>query len=169
MVIISFTLVGKILYVSIYLSASFLDWSSPVPNSPLVGCVINTRQSKYTPTAILIAPRMPLLDLSRILIAAFLMAKLVLGQGQCGSGSNQNSDCRNAFSMVSALLLHTRWFPWPSPVNSLTDFCLFAPPSPGADSTIGDTEVSISFWYRRLVFNISYQRIEVAWCMRVSY
>ncbi|KJA25451.1 hypothetical protein HYPSUDRAFT_199615 [Hypholoma sublateritium FD-334 SS-4] len=59
------------------------------------------------------------------------MAKLVLGQGQCGTGSNQNSDCRNAF------------------INSLTDFCLFAPPSPGADSTIGDTE-----------------KIEVAWCMR---
>jgi len=27
-------------------------------------------------------------------------------------------------------------------VNSVTDFCLFAPPNPGPDSVIGNTEVS---------------------------
>ena len=34
-------------------------------------------------------------------------------------------------------------------MNSLDDFCLFAPPNPGAASDIGDTE-----------------RIEVAWCVQ---
>ncbi|KAF5311021.1 hypothetical protein D9619_007903 [Psilocybe cf. subviscida] len=44
------------------------------------------------------------------------------GTNQCGTGSNQNSQCQNAF------------------INSLTDFCLFAPPNPGPDSVIGNTE-----------------------------
>ncbi|THH03063.1 hypothetical protein EW145_g6560 [Phellinidium pouzarii] len=38
-----------------------------------------------------------------------------------------------------------RWVP----VNSVDDFCLYAPPEPGPSSTIGETE-----------------RIEVAWCMK---
>lgn len=37
-------------------------------------------------------------------------------------------------------------------VNSVDDFCVFAPPEPGADSTIGQTE-----------------RIEVAWCVKPGY
>jgi hypothetical protein len=37
-------------------------------------------------------------------------------------------------------------------VNSVNDFCLFAPPEPGAKSDIGDTE-----------------RIEVAWCIQGNY
>ncbi|KAH9888092.1 hypothetical protein C8Q73DRAFT_203327 [Cubamyces lactineus] len=53
------------------------------------------------------------------------------GTNQCGSGHDQNSMCQNAY------------------INSLDDWCVFAPPQPGADSTIGDTE-----------------RIEVAWCTK---
>ncbi|KAI0760536.1 hypothetical protein C8Q74DRAFT_1208082 [Fomes fomentarius] len=53
------------------------------------------------------------------------------GTNQCGSGQNQTSMCQNLY------------------INSLDDFCLFAPPEPGAASTIGDTE-----------------RIEVAWCIK---
>lgn len=37
-------------------------------------------------------------------------------------------------------------------VNSLDDFCLFAPPKPGKDSEIGDSE-----------------QIEVSWCMQDGY
>ena len=37
-------------------------------------------------------------------------------------------------------------------VNSLDDWCIFAPPEPGPDSVIGNTE-----------------RIEVAWCLRPGY
>ncbi|TBU28064.1 hypothetical protein BD311DRAFT_739549 [Dichomitus squalens] len=53
------------------------------------------------------------------------------GTNKCGTGNDQNSMCQNVY------------------VNSLDDFCLFAPPNPGASSTIGDTE-----------------RIEVAWCVQ---
>ncbi|KAH8105798.1 hypothetical protein DFH11DRAFT_1641101 [Phellopilus nigrolimitatus] len=53
------------------------------------------------------------------------------GTNQCGTGSNQTSMCQNAY------------------LNSVDDFCLFAPPEPGAGSTIGETE-----------------RIEVAWCTK---
>ncbi|KAJ3501165.1 hypothetical protein NLJ89_g9464 [Agrocybe chaxingu] len=53
------------------------------------------------------------------------------GTNQCGTGLNQTSDCQNLY------------------INSVTDFCLFAPPNPGADSVIGNTE-----------------RIEVAWCTK---
>ena len=38
------------------------------------------------------------------------------------------------------------------PVNSVDDFCIFAPPNPGPDSVIGNTE-----------------RIEVAWCLKDGY
>ncbi|KAI5120054.1 hypothetical protein M0805_007806 [Coniferiporia weirii] len=53
------------------------------------------------------------------------------GTNACSTGSNQTSMCQNAF------------------LNSVDDFCLFAPPEPGPDSTIGVTE-----------------RIEVAWCLK---
>ncbi|KAJ7087298.1 hypothetical protein B0H15DRAFT_306905 [Mycena belliarum] len=53
------------------------------------------------------------------------------GTNRCGTGSNQTSMCQNAY------------------MNSLSDWCLWAPPAPGPQSTIGDTE-----------------RIEVAWCIQ---
>ncbi|KAI0355847.1 hypothetical protein OH77DRAFT_267651 [Trametes cingulata] len=53
------------------------------------------------------------------------------GTNQCGSGHDQNSMCQNAY------------------INSLDDWCIFAPPQPGPDSVIGNTE-----------------RIEVAWCTK---
>ncbi|RDX51785.1 hypothetical protein OH76DRAFT_1454722 [Lentinus brumalis] len=56
------------------------------------------------------------------------------GTNQCGNGSDQNSMCQNVY------------------VNSLDDFCLFAPPQPGPDSVIGNTE-----------------RIEVAWCVQAGH
>ncbi|RDX57386.1 hypothetical protein OH76DRAFT_1476784 [Lentinus brumalis] len=56
------------------------------------------------------------------------------GTNQCGTGSDQNSMCQNLY------------------INGIDDFCLFAPPEPGADSVIGNTE-----------------RIEVAWCLKPGY
>ncbi|KAF8893217.1 hypothetical protein CPB84DRAFT_1783449 [Gymnopilus junonius] len=53
------------------------------------------------------------------------------GTNQCGTGSSQSSNCQNAY------------------LNSLTDWCVFAPPNPGPDSVIGNTE-----------------RIEVSWCLQ---
>ncbi|KAH9852365.1 hypothetical protein C2E23DRAFT_826975 [Lenzites betulinus] len=53
------------------------------------------------------------------------------GTNQCGTTSDQNSMCQNAY------------------LNSLDDWCVFAPPQPGPDSVIGNTE-----------------RIEVAWCTK---
>ena len=38
------------------------------------------------------------------------------------------------------------------PVNSVDDFCVFAPPEPGPESVIGNTE-----------------RIEVSWCVQPGY
>lgn len=37
-------------------------------------------------------------------------------------------------------------------MNSVDDFCFYAPPAPGANATIGETE-----------------RIEVAWCLKDGY
>ncbi|KAJ6627336.1 hypothetical protein B0H10DRAFT_1993981 [Mycena sp. CBHHK59/15] len=54
-----------------------------------------------------------------------------VGTNQCGTALNQTSECQNAY------------------MNSLDDWCLWAPPSPGAGSAIGETE-----------------RIEVAWCIK---
>ncbi|KAI0316225.1 hypothetical protein OF83DRAFT_1196582 [Amylostereum chailletii] len=56
------------------------------------------------------------------------------GTNRCGTGYSQTSMCQNAF------------------LNSVDDFCFFAPPEPGPNSVIGDTE-----------------RIEVAWCMQGKY
>ncbi|TCD62764.1 hypothetical protein EIP91_006436 [Steccherinum ochraceum] len=56
------------------------------------------------------------------------------GTNKCGNGQSQNSTCQNAY------------------INSVDDFCLFAPPEPGPTSTIGDSE-----------------RIEVSWCIKGGY
>ncbi|KAI0337992.1 hypothetical protein BDW22DRAFT_1338714 [Trametopsis cervina] len=56
------------------------------------------------------------------------------GTNQCGSGSSQSSMCQNVY------------------INSVDDFCVFAPPQPGPASVIGNTE-----------------RIEVAWCIKPGY
>lgn len=50
------------------------------------------------------------------------------GTNQCGTTSNQTSQCQNAY------------------INSLSDFCLFGPPEAGADSAIGNTErIEVSY------------------------
>lgn len=56
------------------------------------------------------------------------------GTNQCGTGSNQTSQCQNAY------------------LNSVDDFCIFAPPEPGPGSVIGNTE-----------------RIEVSWCIKSGF
>ncbi|KAI0266457.1 hypothetical protein BC834DRAFT_823907 [Gloeopeniophorella convolvens] len=45
------------------------------------------------------------------------------GTNKCGTNSNQTSQCQNAY------------------LNSVDDFCIFAPPEPGPGSGIGNTEV----------------------------
>jgi hypothetical protein len=44
------------------------------------------------------------------------------GTNQCGTGSNQTSQCQNAY------------------INSLNDWCIFGPPDAGPGSIIGETE-----------------------------
>ncbi|KAG7095419.1 hypothetical protein E1B28_006168 [Marasmius oreades] len=56
------------------------------------------------------------------------------GTNKCSTQADQKSTCQNAY------------------INSVEDFCLFAPPDPGPDSVIGNTE-----------------RLEVAWCMKNGY
>jgi hypothetical protein len=56
------------------------------------------------------------------------------GTNKCGTQSSQSSMCQNSF------------------LNSVDDFCLYAPPEPGPDSVIGNTE-----------------RIEVAWCTKSNH
>ncbi|KAG7439360.1 uncharacterized protein BT62DRAFT_983444 [Guyanagaster necrorhizus] len=56
------------------------------------------------------------------------------GTNKCGTTSSQNSMCQNVY------------------INGVDDFCLWAPPTAGAESTIGDTE-----------------RIEVSWCLKDGY
>ncbi|KAF8324854.1 uncharacterized protein EI90DRAFT_3239563 [Cantharellus anzutake] len=56
------------------------------------------------------------------------------GTNQCGQTAHQDSRCQNVF------------------INSGQDFCLWGPPSPGPDSTVGDTE-----------------SIEVSWCTKDGY
>jgi len=65
------------------------------------------------------------------------------GTNKCGTGSNQTSTCQNSYSSS------TDCFSAPQlltdnvriSVNSVDDFCLFAPPEPGPNSVIGNTEV----------------------------
>ncbi|KAI1794319.1 hypothetical protein LXA43DRAFT_883834 [Ganoderma leucocontextum] len=56
------------------------------------------------------------------------------GTNKCGSSNDQNSMCQNLY------------------VNSIDDWCIFGPPTPGPGSVIGNTE-----------------RIEVAWCIKPGY
>ncbi|KAH9956486.1 hypothetical protein BC827DRAFT_749602 [Russula dissimulans] len=56
------------------------------------------------------------------------------GTNQCSNTYNQTSQCQTAW------------------VNSLNDFCIWAPPDPGPNSVIGETE-----------------RIEVAWCTQGNH
>ncbi|PBK60254.1 hypothetical protein ARMSODRAFT_898286 [Armillaria solidipes] len=56
------------------------------------------------------------------------------GTNKCGTTSSQDSMCQNVY------------------INAIDDFCLWAPPIPGADSDIGATE-----------------RIEVSWCLKSGY
>ncbi|KAG1729129.1 hypothetical protein EDB19DRAFT_1897282 [Suillus lakei] len=56
------------------------------------------------------------------------------GYNNCTTGYNQTSECQNAY------------------VNTVQDWCVWAPPQPGPDSVIGNTE-----------------QIEVAWCMQSGY
>ena len=65
------------------------------------------------------------------------------GTNQCGTTANQTSMCQNAYSELSLFLkpCKERSSDFFQPVNSIDDFCIFAPPEPGADSVIGNTEV----------------------------
>src|SRR5258708_2141807 len=69
------------------------------------------------------------------------------GTNQCGTGSNQTSICQNAYSECSSCLKQrskrslTFLFFFCQLVNSIDDFCIFAPPNPGPDSVVGNTEV----------------------------
>ncbi|KIY72666.1 hypothetical protein CYLTODRAFT_417675 [Cylindrobasidium torrendii FP15055 ss-10] len=56
------------------------------------------------------------------------------GTNRCGDGFNQTSSCQTAY------------------INGIDDFCLWAPPEPGPESVVGNTE-----------------RIEVAWCTKEGY
>ncbi|EKM57602.1 uncharacterized protein PHACADRAFT_88878 [Phanerochaete carnosa HHB-10118-sp] len=56
------------------------------------------------------------------------------GTNKCGTTNHQDSMCQNIY------------------INSVDDFCFYASPQPGANSTIGDTE-----------------RIEVSWCLKDGY
>jgi hypothetical protein len=69
------------------------------------------------------------------------------GTNQCGTGSNQTSMCQNAYCQYFYSLSPPRVMTFlPLPVNSVNDFCLFAPPDPGPQSDIGNTEVPILFF-----------------------
>ena len=74
------------------------------------------------------------------------------GTNKCGTGNSQNSTCQNVFG--ASLLSHVHIFVQADSltVNSIDDFCFFAPPDPGSDSVIGNTE-----------------RIEVSWCIKPGY
>jgi len=54
-------------------------------------------------------------------------------------------------------------------VNSLDDFCLFAPPKPGKGSAIGDSEVNARLSISSISANAGIQQIEVSWCMKDGY
>ncbi|GLB42168.1 putative carbohydrate-binding module family 13 protein [Lyophyllum shimeji] len=88
------------------------------------------------------------------------------GTNRCGTAINQTSNCQNAYRKSSNSPLATStssWYPYvyleteasavtsfdTGTVNSVTDWCIWAPPEPGSGSVIGNTE-----------------RIEVAWCIK---
>lgn len=68
------------------------------------------------------------------------------GTNACGNGSSQDSECQNLYSEPRDLrsTLDDNLSPH-STVNSVEDFCLFAPPVAGANSAIGNTEVCGSY------------------------
>lgn len=65
------------------------------------------------------------------------------GTNQCGTTANQTSICQNAYSECSSSLepRKEKIADFFQLVNSINDFCIFAPPNPGADSVIANTEV----------------------------
>ena len=76
-----------------------------------------------------------------------------IGTNQCGTGSNQTSLCQNAYSEYRAMVdttINKLMSPTHPLVNSVDDYCVFAPPDPGPNSVIGNTEVSYtsSFFMR---------------------
>lgn len=80
------------------------------------------------------------------------------GTNKCGNLSNQKSTCQNAYgaSIPSWLSAHNAhdtcsWIVCTA-VNSVEDFCLFAPHQPGSMSDIGNMERSV-----------------VAWCLKPGY
>lgn len=74
------------------------------------------------------------------------------GTNQCGTKASQDSMCQNLYStFLHWNTIHGLMILTPT-VNSIDDWCLFAPPTPGPDSVIGNTE-----------------RIEVAWCIKDGY
>ena len=76
------------------------------------------------------------------------------GTNECGTGNSQNSSCQNVFGMKSPSTSASAPFThrFGSLVNSIDDWCIFAPPEPEPNSTIGNTE-----------------RIEVAWCTKAGH
>ena len=64
------------------------------------------------------------------------------GTNRCGTSANQTSMCQNAYSKSHCSSLRIQNLISFS-VNSVDDFCLWAPPEPGKGSTIGDTEVRV--------------------------
>lgn len=64
------------------------------------------------------------------------------GTNQCGTGSNQTSQCQNAYrACYTPLFLHLALPTLPNLVNSVDDWCIFGPPDSGPGSVIGNTEV----------------------------
>jgi hypothetical protein len=67
------------------------------------------------------------------------------GTNQCGTTANQTSICQNAYSEYSSRLKLRKENPFRYLifllVNSIDDFCIYAPPDPGPGSVIGNTEV----------------------------
>jgi len=65
------------------------------------------------------------------------------GTNRRGTRSDQASPCQNAYGSsgirfgASQVFTDAPWFT----VNSVEDFCLFAPPEPGPGSLVGNTEV----------------------------
>jgi hypothetical protein len=95
------------------------------------------------------------------------------GTNKCGTGSNQTSSCQNAYSPSQILLVAFRLFIDASwvPVNSVDDFCLFAPPEPGPGSDVGNVEVGHPS--NPMPFPLTFpthspaQEIVVSWCAKV--